>query len=271
MTTLVHWDIGRDYGLWAFRPPHVPDCLEFVSKAVLGTSLPALTRVPKDRLKVLMNGLAMDEYLARGGNGTDLRTAWGVDDDTVVVGTASAIRPRKTLEDFIHLIRRLLDRGLKVRGVIAGGGRFADTDYLAELHELVRQQRLEKDCLMIGNLDPITPFMKAIDLFVSTSKWETFGMSVCEAMVCGKPAIAYDAGSLAEVVPESWCIVPFGALDALEERAIRLVTDATFRRELGRQGEHFVRQHFDGPVLAARQQAIYEAILKRPLQPRTKA
>src|SRR5207247_4885658 len=118
------------------------------------------------------------------------RTAWGAGRDTVVVGTASAIRPRKQLEDFIRLIGRLRARGLNVRGVVAGGGRFADPDYARMLEGLIRQERLEDHCLMVGNLDPITPFMKAIDLFISTSRWETFGMSVCEAMLCGKPSLA---------------------------------------------------------------------------------
>lgn len=268
MATVVHWNVERAFGEWAFRPPYVPDALLFVSRAVLDVSRPALAAIPDDRLKVIMNGLEMDEYLARGGDGAALRAAWGAGPDTVVLGTASAIRPRKTLEDFVRLVRRLLDRGLRVRGVIAGGGRFAEPDYLATLHGLVRELRLQDECLLVGNLDPITPFMKAIDVFVSTSKWETFGLSVCEAMVCGKPAVAYDAGSLAEVIPDPWCVVPHGDLDGLTDRAARLVADPEFRRDLGGRAERFVREHFDAPVLAARQQAIYEEILGRPLAPR---
>ena len=48
-------------------------------------------------------------------------------------------------------------------------------------------------------------------------------------------------------------------------RAARLVTDRAFREELGSLAESFVREHFDAPVLAARQQAIYEEVLGRRL------
>ncbi len=270
LVAVVHWNIEDGYGHWMFRPPFIPSALEFVSQAVLEVSRPGLTTVSEDKLRILMNGLDMDEYLAKGQE-TDLRTAWGVGPETVILGTASAIRPRKTLEDFIHLVRRLRDSGQNVLGVIAGGGRFADPDYYAKLQLLIQELHLGTECRMIGNLDPITPFMKAIDIFVSTSKWETFGMSVCEAMVCGKPAVAYDAGSLVEVIPDSWCVVPYGDLDGMTERTTKLVSDPAFRTELGNRAERFVREHFDAPVLAARQQAIYEEILNRPLKPTANA
>jgi hypothetical protein len=61
--------------------------------------------------------------------------------------------------------------------------------------------------------------------------------------------------------------VPFGDLAALEEKAAKLVTDVTFRKELGLRSERFVREHFDAPALAARQLAIYEEVLSRRLTP----
>jgi glycosyltransferase involved in cell wall biosynthesis len=272
VVTLVHWDLHPGFGLWAFRPPYQPACLEFVSRAVLEVSRPALPpELPPASTRVLMNGLDMSQFLARGDGGATLRAAWHAGPDTVVLGTASALRPRKRLEDFIRLIARLRGRGLKVRGILAGGGRFADPAYVADLVEIIRAERLQDDCLMVGNLDPLTPFLQAIDLFVSTSRWETFGMSLCEAMVCGKPVLAYDAGSVVEVVPDPAWVVPQGNLDALTTLAAELATDPVLRAERGRQAEQHVRAHFDGPVVAARQAAIYEEVLGRPLGDRTTA
>ena len=48
----------------------------------------------------------------------------------------------------------------------------------------------------------------------------------------------------------------------------RLVDDQSFRAEMGLAAERFVRANFDAPVLAARQQAIYEEVAARPLAPR---
>jgi glycosyltransferase involved in cell wall biosynthesis len=264
--TTLHWNLEPGFGLWAFRPPYLPTRVQFLSRAQLENSRPALPpQLETDHVKLLMSGLDIGDLLSRGDNGQQLRSQWGVDQNTVVVGTASAIKPRKHLEDFILLISHLRTCGLNVLGVIAGGGPFTDSSYQEYLKNLIQQEQLDGHCLMIGFINPITPFFKAIDISVSTSEMETFGMSICEAMACGKPVIAYAAGSTPEVLPDPWCVASFGALDALCEKAAMLVRDAGFRQQMGAAAQRFVRENFDAPVLAARQAAIYEEVLNRPL------
>ncbi len=262
----LHWNIDAGFGQWAFAPPYGPSAMQFTSRAQLEASRAGVPNsLAADRVKLLMCGLDCDAYVRRGDDGQGLRKQWGVEQDAVVLGTASAIKPRKRLEYFVRLIAKLRRNGTAVLGVIAGGGRFADHSYEAHLRGLIAEEQIEHDCKMIGNLDPITPFMKAIDIFVSTSQWETFGMSVCEAMACGKPAIGFDAGSVPEVIGDPWSLVPFGDVDRLAERAATLVTDPALRHQKGARAEQRVREHFDAPVLAARQAEIYREILGRSL------
>ena len=86
-----------------------------------------------------------------------------------------------------------------------------------------------------------------------------------EAMACRVPLVAYAVGGNPETVHDPWCVVPFGDVDGLTARVERLVDDPTFRAEMGAAAERYVRATFDAPVLAARQQGIYEEILGRPL------
>lgn len=259
----LHWNLD-DYGLWAFRRPYTPAAVQFLSRAQLDVSRPYLgDAVGRERL--LMSGLALDEFLARGGDGADLRRDWGVGPGTVVLGTASAIKPRKHLEDFIRLVGRLRRRGLDVFGVIAGGGRYTDADYLTFLEGIIRDENLAEHCRLIGNLDPVTPFFRAIDVSINTAEMEILSMSLCEAQICRKPTLAYAVGGNPEAVPDPWCVAPFGDLDGLEAKAAELISDPSLRTELGDRAERFVREHFDAPVLAARQAAIYEELLGRPL------
>lgn len=264
----LHWNLDA-YGPWAFRAPYTPAAIQFLSRAQLDVSKPfLLPGAGLEKVKLLMSGLALDEFLAKGDDGKALRSSWGGGPNTVVLGTASAIKPRKHVEDFIRLIARLRRRNLDVLGVIAGGGRFADPDYLKMLQDLIRQENLEDHCRMIGNLDPVTPFFKAIDISINTAEMEILSMSLCEGQACRKPTLAYAVGGNPEALPDAWCTAPFGDLDALEEKAAKLVTDQKFRLELGERAERFVRENFDAPVLAARQQAIYEEILGRKLVPK---
>ncbi len=264
----LHWVLGEKWGQWAFAAPYLPATLQFLARAQLEESRPGFPpELPPDRVKLLMSGLFLDEFLARGDDGRSLRRQWGADEDTVVVGTASVIRPRKRLEDFVRLVGRLRKRGRNVLGAIAGGGRFADPEYHRKVQEFIREEGLDRHCLMVGNLDPVTPFYKACDVTLNTADMEILSMSLCEAQACGKPTLAYDVGGNREALPGGWFVAPLGDLDTLEHKLVRLVADPDFRRETGQECERHVRAHFDAPALAERQAAVYEEILGRKLRP----
>ncbi len=266
IVTGVRFRLGSGFANWAFRAPWTPACLQFTSRDQLDASLGMLpSNITLDRVKLVMNGLDIQEFLASNVGANELRRSWDADSSKVVIGTASVIRRRKRIEDFIRLIAELRAKGLEVVGVVARGGRFADEGYPEELEELIRELNLTPHCRMLGNLDPIAPFMQAIDIFVSTSSMETFGMSVCEAMVCEKPVVAYDVGSLREVARDPWCLVPFPDHQVLCEKVARLVEDEESRRRMGEAGAAHVHANFDAPVLAARQASIYEQVLGRDL------
>jgi len=258
MVVSLHWNLEGGYGRWAFGKPYTPAALQFLSQAQLDVSRPALPAdLPPDRVKLLMSGLYIDAFLALGGGAEKLRAAWGADNDTVVLGVAAAIKPRKHLEDFIRLVARLRRDGRPVLGVIAGGGAFADADYQQFLEQTILEEGVGSHCKMIGNMDPVTPFFQAIDIAVNPSEMEILSMSMCEAMACGRPMIAYAVGGNPETVHDRWCVVPFGDLDALTDRARRLVDDPVFRRVQGQAALKHVRAQFDAPALAGREAKIY--------------
>jgi glycosyltransferase involved in cell wall biosynthesis len=262
----LHWNLEPGFGRWAFAPPFLPSALQFLSRAQLEASRKAFPpELGPDRVKLLMSGLAIDDFLGRGGDGHAMRVNWGVDARTIVVGTAAAIKPRKRLEDFILLIGRLGSRGLDVLGVIAGGGPYTDPIYLDRLKDLIHREGLEDHCRLIGNLDPVTPFFRAIDIAINTSEMEILSMSICESMACGKPTLGYDVGGNPEALGDPWSVVPFGDIDAMVDRVVYLIEHEGERQRLGGLAERHVRTYFDAPVLAARQALIYEEILGRPL------
>ncbi|MBL9090977.1 MAG: glycosyltransferase, partial [Planctomycetaceae bacterium] len=120
-------------------------------------------------------------------------------------------------------------------------------------------------CLFVGNIDPVTPFFKAIDISINTAEMEILSMSLCEAQACGKPTLAYAVGGNPEALPDAWCTVPFGDIGELEGKAAALVADVERRRTLGHQAYQHIRRHFDAPVLAERQAAIYREVMRKRL------
>jgi len=52
------------------------------------------------------------------------------------------------------------------------------------------------------NYEMIVKYYQAADIYIHTSKDETFGMSILEAMSCGLPVVSTDSGAIPEIVED---------------------------------------------------------------------
>lgn len=87
------------------------------------------------------------------------------------------------------------------------------------LHERLKQQSaalgLEGRVALLGVRQDVPDLMRAADVFVSSSRFEGFGLVVAEAMASGTPVVATDAGGVAEVMGGMGFLVPVGDEAAL--------------------------------------------------------
>ena len=70
-----------------------------------------------------------------------------------------------------------------------------------------------------NSVDELAELYRSADVFVTCSRFETFGKVIAEAISCGTPAIVYDTTAMPELV-EGGCgyAVPVGDVDAVYEK-----------------------------------------------------
>jgi glycosyltransferase involved in cell wall biosynthesis len=124
-------------------------------------------------------------------------------------------------EDLIELIARLKAQGDPVHGLIVGGAEEKKQRYLAELRDKVAGLGLQQDITFTGHRSDMREIMAASDLVLSLStKPESFGRTVLEALSMGVPVIGYSHGGvgeqLARLFPQGQ--VTLGDIDALVQR-----------------------------------------------------
>lgn len=76
----------------------------------------------------------------------------------------------------------------------------------------------------------VRPWIWACDVLVQPSRYETVGLSIAEAMSCGRPVVATRANGVSEVVGQDadvagGAVVPLGAMDLLLEECSRRLDD----------------------------------------------
>lgn len=220
----VHFTMRRPYCQWAFGGKRVPQKMYFVSQRNLDLCRPGLEGViPQQRCSVLHNGLDLEKYRIDLALRRNFRALHGFADQDILVGAACAFRGRKQLE---HLFSAAaLMRSERLRVIVAGFPVKGEESYAEELLNGAKR-RLGDRFRYVGSLSDMRGFCNALDLFVNTSREESFGISVLEALACGCPVVGYDSKAVDEVVlPDGGEIVEQDNVDALASAIDRWISD----------------------------------------------
>jgi glycosyltransferase involved in cell wall biosynthesis len=261
----IHFAVGRDFAAWAFGGPRKrPDAVIWTSHRQRADSSAALEGLVSDECQhVIPLGVDLRRFGTQSAARQEFRSRFGLSPSDIVISAACALRARKRVDDFVALVRAIHERYPQVVGVLAGGEVPGDEAYAQEIIPRLRSAEQNGGFKWLGNLEPIEPLLQGSDIFVSTSEYETFGMSVLESMACAKTVVAYEGGSIGEVVADAGAIVPTGDLNALIEVTEALVTNAARRHELGEAARRRVSTEFN-PENSLKQLVRIYASLKRP-------
>jgi len=119
--------------------------------------------------------------------------------------------PVKGLDILLHAAATLQG---KFRLHIGGDGAL-----LNYYKELAKELRIDHCCFFYGSIPhaQVNSFMQQLHFFVSSSRSETFGISMVEALVCGLPVVATDSGGSREfITPQNGVLVATDALHLAE-------------------------------------------------------
>ncbi len=144
-----------------------------------------------------------------------------------LVTTIGRLTRLKGHHDFITLIARLRDGGLDAAGAIVGGEDPSRRAYAAELRQRVARENLEDRVVFTGARDDARDIAAASDLVVSLStRPESFGRTVLEALRLGTPVLGYDHGGVGEILRELYPkgAVPLRDVGELARRAESLLS-----------------------------------------------
>jgi glycosyltransferase involved in cell wall biosynthesis len=117
----------------------------------------------------------------------------------------------------------------------------------------------------LGNLtqEQLVAAYNRCDIFLSPSRLEGFGLSVAEAMACGKPVVATDCSALPELVVDNkgGFLCPIEDVRNFAEKIRQLSADEDLRREMGVFNRKRVVENFTIDKMTAAYLPIYRALL----------
>jgi glycosyltransferase involved in cell wall biosynthesis len=158
----------------------------------------------------------------------DFQTEWPAAAGKRLLTLPGRMTRLKGHRDFLEMLSSVRQSGVDAHGLIVGGVDRRKQRYAGEIRQAVVELGLEHDVTFTGHRSDIKDFYAMSDVVFSlSSKPESFGRTVLEALNLGTPVVGYSHGGVGEILNDVFPAgaVPVGDCSVLSDRVNRLLQE----------------------------------------------
>jgi glycosyltransferase involved in cell wall biosynthesis len=210
-----------------------------------------LMGIPSDRIRVVYNGIDTDVF-------NNLDGLPKKSNSLIFVGNTE---DRK--KGIIYLLQaiKMLENECPVKLTIIDGGA-PEAQYVPALMQQINLNGRVTFARRLSGAD-LVKWYSAADIAVVPSMFEGFGFPAAEAMACGIPVIAFNAGALPELVADgkTGILVPPADVPKLAAAIKKLVQDKELRCNMGKEARNRVLCKFNWELAAKQILKVYQEVI----------
>jgi glycosyltransferase involved in cell wall biosynthesis len=195
-------------------------------------SLVKFYKIPEDKIRVVYHGVDIEEFSpATPSERQNLRKN-GVNDDSFVILFIGEFK-RKNLDDVLMALSKL-NKNIKL--IVVGGKRAGGKTYYMKM---IEHLKLTSRVLFYDFVSQkqLLELYKISDVYILPTLYDTFGLTVLEAMAVGLPVIVSRRAGVSELLlntsVEEYFILNEISAEGIRKRLELLMSDETLRRKLG--------------------------------------
>jgi len=164
----------------------------------------------------------------------------------IIIGCIKSLEPIYRIEMLINAFKAVLDKctDKKLRLLIVGGGSLEN-----QLKDLCKQLNIVEQVTFTGKVQhsEVISYYQQMDVFCNLSEYESFGVSIIEAMACELPVVATETGGAKDIIvsPELGMLVAVNSLDGATKAILQLVNDAELRNSIGKKSRAHVLDKYN--------------------------
>ncbi|MDD5317272.1 MAG: glycosyltransferase family 4 protein [Candidatus ainarchaeum sp.] len=232
------------------------DRINCVSRATLDATIPARMH---GKCAVVYNGVDTKAFSPERGAG-NVRKKFGIPENAPLILSNARLVTQKgfgyLLEAFAELRKEKAARDARL--LVIGKGPLKE-ELLAKARALG-----VADSFQITTGIPeeeLSLYYNAADVFALASLYEPSAVVLYEALACGKPIVATDAGGNPEIVSaDCGFIVPARDPAALKEKLFLVLSEDALRRKLSSASRRRAQEKFDWDIIAREWDKSYKAL-----------
>lgn len=220
---------------------------------------------PAEKITVVSNGIDTEKWnrINRQELNEAFRNAHEIPLDARLIGTVGELKELKGQQDFVLAAQIVAGKFPDARFVIVGKDNSRNRHFRQKLKRMVKIFGLEQRFLWLDWVEDIEKLISALDIFVSASHTESFGLAIIEAMAGGCAVAATKTAGAAEIIKhnETGLLVSLESPVKLAEAVGSLLADDNLRRRLSENAQKTVSEKFDISLMTAETEKIYREII----------
>ena len=237
------------------------------SIAVSGAVAANLQKIfSKEKIALIANGISIDNQINENRERLrqEFRFMHDIPFDAFLIGTVGELKLLKGQRDFILAANVVAQKYPEARFVIVGKDNSFKKEFRRELKRLVKIFRLEERFLWLDWVEETASLFAAMDVFVSASHSESFGLAILDAMANGTAIVSTATEGAKELLDEtSGKLVALKDSMQLAEAVGELLSDEETRRTFGENAQTAAREKFSLERMIGETEQLYLKILEK--------
>lgn len=221
---------------------------------------------PHRKIELISNGINIENTTdaERKKRHEEFRFLHNIPFDAQVVGTIGELKELKGQRDFVLAAHEIAGRDENTFFVVVGKDNLTNQAFRRELKRLVKIFDLEKRFLWLDWVEDMSSVLAALDVFVSASHSESFGLAILEAMANGTPIVSTETDGAKELLRdgETALLVPVREPVKLARAVEMLLKSAEKRETFSKNARIFAEKQFSLREMIEKTESLYEELLR---------
>lgn len=176
--------------------------------------------------------------------------------DAIVIGTLARFHPDKDYLSLIKIIDSLCQTRPHVYVVLCGPGcHVKNSELMLWLQTVVCRNQV----ILLDGVQQPALYLRQLDIFIQSSRTESFSNSLAEALLCGLACVATDVGETKDLCADNAMIVPAENPNELARACLQMLEKTQQERiKLGLRSRDHIKQCYAWERHQTQMQQLYD-------------